>query len=344
VQYLHDYDFVPEEPHVKPVHALAVLVLLSTAVAPDAQIVAPTVTLRYHWTKGESRSYRTTTRTDSTVTGAPAPQGAPPGPVTVSQSITQVLKFTADAVTPEGAVTLRQTFQSIRMESSSPMGKVVVDSAAPAPAGDAMAQSVRKLLDAMVGESVTVDMAPDGAVRRVDGASRIAEKIATIVAADPSAGGAAQSLRGQLSDDALKSALEQTFPRLALPPVKAGDTWTGQLAMGNPVIGRITGRSIFTLNAIEGPSEAPLARIAIALTLRQDVVPLPSGPAGMVMTLGSGAKGTGELLFEASKGQIQKSTMKTDLPSSVVMTGPDGAPATVDNKTTITMTMELVDK
>jgi hypothetical protein len=325
---------------VKRVHALAVLALLSTAAAAEAQ----TVTLRYHWTKGESRSYRTATQTDSTITGAPAPPGAPPGPVTVSQSMTQVLKFTADEVTPEGAVTLRQTFQSIRLESNGPMGRVVVDSAAAGAADTPMAQGVRKLLEAMVGESVTIDMAPDGAVRRVDGASRIADKIAKIVAADPSTGGAAQSLRGQLSDDALKSALEQTFPRLALPPAKVGDTWTGQLAMGNQAIGRISGRSIFTLKAIEGTPQAPLAVITNALTLHQDVVPPPSGPAAMVMTLGSAAKGAGELLFDVSRGQIQKSTMKTDLPSSVVMTGPDGAPATVDNKTTITMTMELVEK
>jgi len=329
---------------VKRVHTLAVLVLLSIAAAPNAQIVAQTVTLRYHWTKGESRSYRVTTRTDSTITGAPAPPGAPPGPVTVTQSMTQMLKFTADEVTTEGAVTLRQTFQSIRLDSSGPMGTVVVDSAAATTPDEPMAQGMRKLLDAMIGESVTIDMAPDGAVRRVDGASRIADKIAKIVAADPASGGAAQSLRGQLSDDALKTALEQTFPRLALPPVKGGDTWTGQLAMGNQAIGRITGRSIFTLKAIEGTPEAPLARIAIALTLHQDVVPLPSGPAGMVMTLGAAAKGVGEILFGASKGQIQTSTMKTDLPSSVVMTGPDGRPTTVDNKTTITMTMALVEK
>ena len=325
---------------MKRVHTLAVLVLLSIATAANAQ----TVTLRYHWTKGESRSYRTTTRTDSTITGAPAPPGAPPGPVTVTQSMTQVLKFTADEVTPEGAVTLRQTFKSIRLESSGPMGKVLVDSAAPGAADDPTAQGIRKLLDAMLGESVTIDMAPDGAVRRVDGASRIADKVAKIVAADPSTGGAAQGLRSQLSDEALKSALEQTFPRLALPPVKVVDTWTGQLAMGNPAIGRISGRSIFTVKAIEGTPEAPLARIAIALTLRQDVVPPPSGPAAMVMTLGSAAKGAGELLFDVSKGQIRTSTMKTDLPSSVIMNGPDGAPTTVDNKTTITMTMELVEK
>jgi hypothetical protein len=206
-----------------------------------------------------------------------------------------------------------------------------------------MAQAMRKLLDAMVGESVTIEMAPDGTVRRVDGASRIADKVAKVMAADPATGGAGQSLRSQLSDDALKNTIEQTFPKVSAPPVKVGDSWTGQLAMGNPGIGRITGRSTFTLTGVEGTPDAPLARISIGLTLRQDIVPPPSGPAGMVMTLGN-AKGAGEILFDVSKGQVQRSTMKTDLPSTVVMTGPDGSPATVDNKTTITMTMELLDK
>ena len=85
---------------------------------------------------------------------------------------------------------------------------------------------------------------------------------------------------------------EQTFPKLSAPPVKAGDTWTGQLAMGNPAIGRITGRSTFTLAAVEGGTEASVARIAVGLPLRQDVVPPPNGPAGMVVTLGA-AKGKG---------------------------------------------------
>ena len=113
--------------------------------------------------------------------------------------------------------------------------------------------------------------------------------------------------------------------------------------MGNPIIGRITGRSTFTLKAVEGTADAPLARIAVALALKQDAVPPPSGPAGMVMTLGD-AKGVGEILFNVTRGQIQRSTMRSDLPSTVTMNGPDGSPTTMANKTTTTMTMELVEK
>ena len=157
------------------------------------------------------------------------------------------------------------------------------------------------------------------------------------------AGAAGQGLRSQLSDDALKNTLEQTFPRLSAPPARADSTWNGEFSMGNPVIGRIIGRSTFTLKAIEGTPDAPLARIAVALALKQDGVPPPSGPSGMVMTLGD-ARGAGEILFSVTRGQIQRSTMRTDLPSTMTMNGPDGSPATMGNKTTTTMTMELVDR
>ena len=312
--------------------AVATLVLLClSAAAADAQ----TVTLRYRWTKGESRTYRVTTQTDNAITGMPG------GRVTTSQTMTQVLQYAAEEVAPDGSATVRQTFQSIRMETVNPNGKFVIDSGVRETSQNRMVEGMRAVLAAMAGESVVIELAPDGAVRRVEGASRIADKVSKVMAADPAAAQAGQGIRTSLSDEALKTTLEQTFPRLSGPPVKVGDQWQGALAMGNPAIGRITGRSTFTLKAIEGAADAAVARIAVALVLRQDVVPPPSGPAGMVMTLGD-AKGAGEIVFDVAKGFIQKSTMKTDLPSTVVMTGQDGAPATMENKAATTMTMELV--
>ncbi|HMC77601.1 MAG TPA: DUF6263 family protein [Vicinamibacterales bacterium] len=312
--------------------AVATLVLLClSAAAADAQ----TVTLRYRWTKGESRTYRVTTQTDNAITGMPG------GRVTTSQTMTQVLQYAAEEVAPDGSATVRQTFQSIRMETVNPNGKFVIDSGVRETSQNRMVEGMRAVLAAMAGESVVIELAPDGAVRRVEGASRIADKVSKVMAADPAAAQAGQGIRTSLSDEALKTTLEQTFPRLSGPPVKVGDQWQGALAMGNPAIGRITGRSTFTLKAIDGAADAAVARIAVALVLRQDVVPPPSGPAGMVMTLGD-AKGAGEIVFDVAKGFIQKSTMKTDLPSTVVMTGQDGAPATMENKAATTMTMELV--
>jgi hypothetical protein len=306
-----------------------------SASAADAQ----TVTLRYGWTKGESRSYRMTTQTDSVITGLPNT----PGPLTTAQTMTQVLKFVAEDVAQDGTATLRQTFQSIRMEITNPMGQFVVDTATPDTSQDPMAQSAREVMAAVVGESVLIEMAPDGVVKKVDGASRIADKVTRVMTANPATAGAGQGLRTALGDEAVKSTLQQTFPRLSLLPARVGDTWTGELAMGNPTIGRIIGRSTFTLKANEGTADARLARISVDLVLKQDVVPPPSGPAGMVMTLGD-ARGAGEILFNVTAGRIQRSTMRTDMPSTVVMNGPDGSPVRAENKTTITMTMEPVEK
>src|SRR5258705_7331869 len=258
-----------------------------------------------------------TTQTDTVLTGLPNA----PGLVTTAQTMSQVLRLVAEDVAPDGTTTLRQTFQSIRVETTNPMGKFVVDTATSSSSQDPMAQSTRELMGAMVGESILIEMAPDGVVRRVDGASRIADKIGGMMAANPAFAAPGQGLKTSLSDAALKTTLEQTFPRLSLPPVKVGDTWTGQLAMGNTAIGRITGRSTFTLKAVEGTAEAPLARISVALVLKQDVVPPPSGPASMVMTLGD-ARGAGEMLFAVTGGKIQRSTMRTDMPSTVAMNGP----------------------
>jgi hypothetical protein len=61
------------------------------------------------------------------------------------------------------------------------------------------------------------------------------------------------------------------------------------------------------------------------------------------MTLGA-SKGDGEVLFEPARGRIQRGTMRTDMPSIVTMTSPEGNQASVRNKTTTTTTMELVEK
>jgi hypothetical protein len=334
VQHLHDYHFAPEELPVKRLRFLILVPVLALfAAAADAQ----TATLRYRWTRGESRTYRLATETTSNVSGMPE------GPRTLTQSMSQVLKFTAEDVAADGTATIRQTFQALRMEGSGPMGKLLVDTAVADPSPDPATRPMRQVLDAMIGESVLIVAAPDGTIRKVDGASRIADKIAQLAVSDSAAGAAGQGIRRMLSEDALKSTLEQTFPKLPAAAVAVGEAWTAQLAMGNEAIGRVTGTSTFTLKALEGAAGVQKARITVGLSLKQEVVPPPSGPTRMVTTLRDN-KGDGEILFAVARGHIERTTMRTELTSSVTMNGPDGVPTTMQNKTTTTMTMELVEK
>jgi hypothetical protein len=344
VQYLYDHDLFPEEPNVTsrpfvpapPASRLTprtAALLLALTVSP-AQSLAQTVPLRYVWKQGDVITYRTVVRTASHSTGGPA------GPAAFEQTLSQTVKVTVAAVDVDGTATLRQSIEAVSMEVTNPMGKVAYDSAKP-PGQDAdpRAQVMAKSIGGMVGEAISVTMATTGAVRRIDGAARIVEKLMTNLPRDPMAGGMAQNIKAMLSDDALRSSLEQSFPRMPDAAVKIGDTWTSEQSVGADAIGRVIGKSTFTLKAIEGAGDAAVARIAVSLALRQESV--PTAGASAAMKLGADSKGEGEVIFSIARGRVDKNSMRTDMPATVTMRGPDG-PMTLQNNTKTTMTMEVV--
>ena len=138
-------------------------------------------------------------------------------------------------------------------------------------------------------------------------------------------GGLAQNIKAMLSDEALRSSLEQSFSRMPEQPVKIGDTWTSEQTRRAPTpSARSSARPPSRSRPIEGTGDAAVARIAVALALRQEDVP-PAGGLGMVMKLGAGSKGAGEVVFSIGKGRIETNSMQTDMPSTTVtMRGPDG--------------------
>jgi len=227
------------------------------------------------------------------------------------------------------------------MEMKGPMGTLAYDSAKP-PAADADPRvvSMSKTFGAMVGEALSVTMAPNGAIRRIDGAQRIVDKLMKDLPRDPMAGGMAQNIRQMLSEDALRTSLEQSFSRMPDTPVKPGDTWAAQQSVGADAVGKITGTSTFTLKGIEGTGDAAVARITVALALKQEEV--PSAGSSMTMRLGANASGEGELVFHIGKGRVERNTMRTAMPSTITMRGQDGSPMTMQNDTKTTMTMELI--
>ncbi len=311
--------------------------MLMALIGVAAPVYAQAVTLRYHWTKGEALTYRMVIATTTQLSGMPGGQQ-----MKVDQTMTQVLKIAADDVAADGTATLKQTFQSVKMEVDGPRGKIVYDTAVSSSSANPMTQAMGQVLGAMVGESITVVQAPDGSVRKVEGATRILDKVVKSLPSDPSTTAIAQGLKASLSDDALKATLEQSFTRLPETPVKPGDAWKGQLNIGNETIGRITGAVDFTLNGIEGSGDAGTARIGVALAMRQESAP-PPGPGGMTMKLHE-AKGEGEMIFDIARGRIRKSTMKSTMPATISGQTPDGTPVTMQNTTVTSMTMELLEK
>jgi len=308
--------------------ATAVMVLSAAGLA-HAQ-----ATLQYRWKQGEALVYKTTMKTTSTMSGAPGADD-----VSFEQTMTQRIRLLAAAVAPDGSVTLHQTTEAVRIEMNGPAGKASYDSDEPKSAKpDEGAEALGRVFGGIVGTTISVTMAATGAVQRIDGTQKVLDKIMQDMPQDRANTPMAQGLKTVLSPEAIRASLEQSFPRMPPQPVKPGETWTSQIALGTDVIGRIAGTQTFTLKSADGPT----ASIAVALALKQESAP-PIGPAGMTMKIGDG-KGDGEIEFDAAGGRIRKSTMSTEISSTMTTTGRDGRPATMKNLAKTSMTMELVEK
>ena len=316
----------------RPASLLPILALLVCSSVPP--LYAQSVTLRYNWKQGDMLTYKSTVKTTSTMTGGPA------GQATFEQTMGQTLKVTVAAVGADGTATLRQEIVGVTLEMSSPAGKVAYDSAKPpASNADPTVLAMSKTMGAMVGEVISVTMAPNGAVRSIAGTQKIIDKLMADLPRDPMAGGLAQNIKAMLGEDALRSSLEQSFSRLPDNPVKPGDTWTAEQSIGADAIGKIVGTSTFTLKAVEGAGDAGVARVAVALALRQQDVPAAGGSVSLRLSKGSGQ---GELLFRIGPGIVERNSMNTDMASTASVRGPDGNPLNLQNTTRTQMTMELV--
>lgn len=314
--------------------AITAIVLFTIAAPAAAQ-----VELRYKWKKGDSLDYRVTLHTTSEVSGVPGRDNT-----RTEQTITQRITLTVDGVAQSGVASVHETVTAIRSELTSSNGHSVVDTAAASETTkDPIAESMSKLLAAVVGQPINIVFAPDGTIRSIEGGSRLLQRVAEAAGADRDAAMASQALTSIYSDDALRSMLEQSFPKVPAQALKPGDTWTGQLALGNQAVGRIAGDLTFTLKAVEGAGSSQRATVGAAMKLRQAVKPAAGGATRVSLTLGD-SRGDGEMVFDLSRGCITRNTMRTEMPSTVSMIGPDGKPVTFANRVTTTATMELTDK
>jgi hypothetical protein len=306
-----------------------VTVLALIVAAPSLALAQ--VSLRYQWKQGEPVTYQTTLKTDSTVSGV-----AGMGDVTLNQTMTQRIKLMPAAVAPDGTVTLQQTIEAVSIEMTTPMGKIAYDSRDPKTGQDDASAALGQVFGGIVGATISVTMAPTGAIQRIDGVQRLLDKVTQSLPQERAAMQMAQSLKSVLSEAAIRTSLEQSFPRMPPQAVKPGDTWTAQVSLGSEAAGKIAGTQTMTLKSVD----AGIASIDVALALKQETAP-PMGPSGMTVKLGD-SHGEGSLTFDVTAGRIRAASMKTDMPSTMTAAGPDGRPAMMKNTTKTSMTMEEV--
>jgi hypothetical protein len=291
------------------------------------------VTLRYSWPKGETLRYRVTQQTTTTLSGMP---GAP-GDVSLDQSTLQVIRNVAKDVAADGTTTLDQTLESVKMEINTPVGKMGYDSAKPAPPGNPGEEMLAKMFSAMVNASFTVTMAPTGVIQKVEGVSKLGEKILAGLPQNAQAEQMLGGLKATLSDDGMKATLTQGFPQMPEKPVKPGETWKGSFDMRNDGIGRIIFSNESTLKDVQGS----IATIQSKMTIAQDPKVPASAPMGLKLTLGA-ASGQMEMAFDTAKGRIQKAVTQFVMPMTMSGAAPDGTTLNLQNNAKTTLTIELV--
>ncbi len=309
---------------------IGVLAWVSTASAQDT-------TLRYRWVKGDEVRYRISQQSSMTISGLPGL-----GDLAVDLTIAQVMRMAVQDVAADGTATLRETFESVRMEQNSPLGKTVFDSASTEKPADPNSATLGSVMSAMVGESITMVIGPDGTVGKVEGMSAIVDKAVKALPPGPAAAMAGEQLKGIMSDDAIRSMVGQSFGSFPDRPLKTGDTWTNESEQLNPVFGKMSAARTYTLTGVESRNGATLAHLSVRLVMKQTGPPAP-GLMGMTVKVDD-SESTGEVVFDATKGRLQQASFTGETPVDLSITPPAGEAINIKGVSKNLVTTEIIDK
>jgi hypothetical protein len=311
------------------VSALVLLVAAGAVRATSAQDGA----LRYRWTQGETMRYRATQAATVTMSNMP---GA--GDMSLTTNIVQVQQLAVQNVAADGTATIRMTFESVKLDMSTPMGTMSYDSAAPASAGNPMVDMIAKSYGAMVGETITMVVTPSGEIKNIDGLAALAQKMA---AGMPQSAGM-PGMGSFMTEDSLRTLLEQNYAALPNRVVRPGESWNHNNKI-KTAFGTVDTAMTFTLKNVEARDGRQLASLSVAgkNTVTMDGTAAASMP--MTMTMGSGTS-QGELLIDVKTGRLFRSSVQSTQPMSMNMTAPDGTPVNIDAVTKTTLTVELLEK
>lgn len=311
--------------------------IAGVVIASAATLLGQDLALRYRWAKGGELRYRVTTESTVVMSGLPGM-----GEMTVTTTQGQVQQLRTTEVAADGTATVLTRFESVRMEVASPAGRFSYDSTKPAAqGGDPVTGLIAKTMGALVGETITVVMAPDGAIRSVQGATKLMEKIKGTLPADAvsAMSGLGGGFETMMNDEAMRSSFGQSFANLPSKAVKPGDTWQSEIKLPNPM-GEMVVSTSLTFKGTERLGARDVARIAFTQRLKAGA----GGAMGpMTVQLGDGT-GDGEIVFDHKQGLIVRSVARNTIPMTMSMTGPDGSSMNIQGVTKTTMTMELVEK
>ena len=288
------------------------------AMSTPAPVSAQEIMLKWGFQEGSQTVMQMTNRMEMSMPGGFSSQ-------VMDQTVR--MRQTVQSVDLSGDATLMVTTEHMRMEGIGPAGNQLYDS----DTGDIPTDPAILGAAAMVGQSYSMVVQPDGTVKSVQGIEELVEAMRTSFPPE-----VAPMLDEMFSADILIEIAQQGMQILPTDPISPGDSWQTSFTMPNPLLGEVTNNLTFVLDQVE---ERDGKTIALLSSTGEIVADAPDGLEGLPMEMDVDAEMTGSLIFELDRGLVLSSITTNKM--TMTMSGPDGASMTMP-MTTVT-SLELVE-
>lgn len=251
-----------------------------------------------------------------------------------SQDIEQSIGLGSDLdvvdVDRSGNAEIRYTYRWAKLRVQGPMQQVVYDSSVKGGSVPEPAQG----LAALVGESYSLSIAPDGRVLVVKGAARMRANVRKKLPAGFAGDLVMSSLAQYIDDQGIKEAAEASMAVLPNKPVGVGDSWSGQIVLSESTA--LIMQNKWTLKQ----REAGIATIDIVSTIKPNpqVPPRDVGTAKISSQFSGKQKGL--IRLEEATGLIVHSKLEQQLSGEAKVVGPQqmSIPMKIDSVVTTEIT------
>lgn len=211
---------------------------------------------------------------------------------------------------------LKMTYDKIKMTMEMMGQEIVMDS-------DTPNDKESKSLVALKGSSITAILKPNGEIIEIQGTEELAKKIGDI------SGQEKEAIKGFMSKDAIKSALEQSLRVYPDKPVAVGDTWAVTTLLESPY--KLTSNNTYTLTKVE--KNIGYLNVASKLTTNGAQ---PMQANGMEMTINLTGDSKGTLEIDINNGMPLTSSIDQNLKGKMEVMGQEVPISITTNSKTVT--------
>jgi Family of unknown function (DUF6263) len=301
---------------------LTCLAALGSALTGAAPAEAP-ITLHFHPAKGSVTHLQATF--DQKLT-----QGKEDSVITYNQTLSLGYTFTTQAIAPNGVVTVKVTYDSVKFKQESPQGTFEYDSTKPPPTVNTMARA----FVALPGQSVTLEVKPDGHVSAVHGQKEMIDAILTKLDLPEGVEKAnvEKMLRSEYSEKAIKDDMETMLLIYPDHPVLVGDHWVRHMQLAKVV--PMTLYNTFTLKDVTNGT----ATLDVKSTLATDATTKPLDLGNQHLRYHLSGEQNGLMKLNLDDGVVRSAEITQNISGTISMesdtatTKPAATPLSVETK------------